>query len=253
MKNDAVNITQPGFTGHIKDSETGLNYMQARYYDPVIGRFLSVDPVGFLGSGEDTRYFNRYAYTGNNPINAIDPDGNRIVSIATTPQDKLDVAKAISYLSRSSTFSTSYNAVDKNDTAILIEVSRTAKDHSYDPRIYTIVFNPELGGQDLKNGSTTSPASALGHEIRHAERHLDLGDDRTLMILRDVKMKTKEEHDISTGFQNQMNRELNAEGAQEGLRTSHFRKPVQATDVTNGNQQNMIPFAPPPPLSRPKD
>src|SRR5690554_4935245 len=36
----------PGFTGHDMDGETGLVYMQQRYYDPVIGQFLSVDPVG---------------------------------------------------------------------------------------------------------------------------------------------------------------------------------------------------------------
>ena len=35
-----------GFTGHI-DDDTGLTYMQARYYDPVIGRFLSTDPIGY--------------------------------------------------------------------------------------------------------------------------------------------------------------------------------------------------------------
>ncbi len=58
----------------IKDSDTGLNYMQARYYDPIIGRFLSVDPVGFLETG-DPAMFNRYAYTFNDPVNMIDPDG----------------------------------------------------------------------------------------------------------------------------------------------------------------------------------
>jgi uncharacterized protein RhaS with RHS repeats len=47
--------------------------MQARFYDPLIGRFLSADPVGFMGGG--LRYFNRYAYTANDPINAFDPDG----------------------------------------------------------------------------------------------------------------------------------------------------------------------------------
>lgn len=66
---------QGGFTGHIKDKATGLNYMQARYYDPVIGRFLSVDPVDFMGSGYNPAYFNRYAYSGNDPINNLDPDG----------------------------------------------------------------------------------------------------------------------------------------------------------------------------------
>ena len=34
-----------GFTGHVNDADTGLTYMQQRYYDPVAGRFLSVDPV----------------------------------------------------------------------------------------------------------------------------------------------------------------------------------------------------------------
>ena len=38
----------PGYTGHVNDPDTGLVYMQARYYDPAMGRFLSVDPVGHL-------------------------------------------------------------------------------------------------------------------------------------------------------------------------------------------------------------
>lgn len=47
--------------------------MQARYYDPVIGRFLSHDPVQFAAN--DPMQFNRYAYSSNNPANRIDPDG----------------------------------------------------------------------------------------------------------------------------------------------------------------------------------
>ena len=47
LNNIMSNEDRDGFTGHIKDSATGLTYMQARYYDPGIGRFLSVDPVGF--------------------------------------------------------------------------------------------------------------------------------------------------------------------------------------------------------------
>ncbi len=46
--------------------------MQARYYDPVIGRFYSNDPVGFKG----VHTFNRYAYANNNPYKYTDPDGN---------------------------------------------------------------------------------------------------------------------------------------------------------------------------------
>jgi RHS repeat-associated protein len=69
----AANDDQASFTGHIADSATGLTYMEARYYDPVIGRFLSNDPVGFAPSRPE--YFNRYAYVGNDPLNKTDPDG----------------------------------------------------------------------------------------------------------------------------------------------------------------------------------
>lgn len=64
----------PGFTGHVQDATTGLTYMQQRYYDPGIGRFLSVDPVTAYGSG-DMRHFNVYAYAYNNPYKFTDPDG----------------------------------------------------------------------------------------------------------------------------------------------------------------------------------
>jgi RHS repeat-associated protein len=43
----AANDNDESFTGHIRDEDTGLIYAQARYMDPVIGRFLSGDPVGF--------------------------------------------------------------------------------------------------------------------------------------------------------------------------------------------------------------
>lgn len=65
----------PGYTGHVNDPDTGLSYMQARYYDPTIGRFLSTDPVGPSPGGAFN--FNRYAYASNNPIMNIDPDGRQ--------------------------------------------------------------------------------------------------------------------------------------------------------------------------------
>jgi len=57
----------------IVDSSLVLSYMQARYYDPVIGRFYGFDPVGF----RDVHSFNRYAYAANNPYKYVDPDGKR--------------------------------------------------------------------------------------------------------------------------------------------------------------------------------
>ena len=63
----------PGYTGHVNDPESGLVYMQARYYDPSTGRFLSVDPVG--SAPGNVFNFNRYGYANNNPVVNVDPDG----------------------------------------------------------------------------------------------------------------------------------------------------------------------------------
>jgi RHS repeat-associated protein len=63
----------PGYTGHMEDPGTGLVYMQQRYYDPAIARFLSVDPVGPLA--DPTNHFGRYHYANNNPDKYVDPDG----------------------------------------------------------------------------------------------------------------------------------------------------------------------------------
>lgn len=63
----------PGFTGHVQDAATGLTYMQQRYYDPVVGRFLSVDPV--TADANTGALFNRYMYAANNPYRFFDPDG----------------------------------------------------------------------------------------------------------------------------------------------------------------------------------
>ncbi|WP_251962127.1 RHS repeat-associated core domain-containing protein [Pseudomonas sp. Marseille-Q5299] len=62
-----------GFHGKVHDDSTGLSYMGARYYDPVLGRFMGVDPVDF--QIDNLHSFNRYAYTNNNPNKYIDPDG----------------------------------------------------------------------------------------------------------------------------------------------------------------------------------
>jgi RHS repeat-associated protein len=73
-----------GYTGHKFDTDIGLSYMQARYYDPVIGRFYSNDPVGTLGHlvQGNVQGFNRYAYANNNPYKYTDPDGRIPVALA---------------------------------------------------------------------------------------------------------------------------------------------------------------------------
>ena len=64
-----------GYTGHVMDPATGLTYMQQRYYDQSVGRFLSVDPVAADATSGNS--FNRYSYVSNNPYRYFDPDGRQ--------------------------------------------------------------------------------------------------------------------------------------------------------------------------------
>ncbi len=68
------------FTGYEYDGDTGLSYMNARYYNGKIGRFVSQDPV-FLAAAfnlADPQSLNSYAYARNNPLVNIDPDGRSV-------------------------------------------------------------------------------------------------------------------------------------------------------------------------------
>jgi RHS repeat-associated protein len=77
-------VPKIGFTGHVNDSDTGLVYMQQRYYDPVAGRFLSIDPV--TTDARTGNSFNRYVYAENNPYTYVDPDGRQAVVIIRRPR-----------------------------------------------------------------------------------------------------------------------------------------------------------------------
>ena len=60
------------YRGYVYDAETGLYYLQSRYYDPEVGRFLNSDAIA---NTADSLGFNTYAYCGNNPVNCVDPTG----------------------------------------------------------------------------------------------------------------------------------------------------------------------------------
>jgi RHS repeat-associated protein len=69
-ESNAANGDRFKYAGMQYDGTTGLSYDQARWYDPVTGRFISRDPSGF-GGGDA----NLYRYVGNGPTDAIDPSG----------------------------------------------------------------------------------------------------------------------------------------------------------------------------------
>ena len=60
------------YRSYVYDAETGLYYLQSRYYNPEIGRFISADSQL---STDDVIGLNLFAYCGNNPVNRVDPTG----------------------------------------------------------------------------------------------------------------------------------------------------------------------------------
>jgi RHS repeat-associated protein len=68
-RNDQTVANSLRFQSRPYDSETGLYYFRARYYDPSIARFISEDPIGLAGG------INSYAFAGNDPVNGRDPFG----------------------------------------------------------------------------------------------------------------------------------------------------------------------------------
>jgi RHS repeat-associated protein len=82
----ATVIDGTGYTGHVMDRATGLTYMQQRYYDQQVGRFLSVDPVPTsLKSAEN---FARFEYAASSPLRFTDPDGREIIDSADEARKK---------------------------------------------------------------------------------------------------------------------------------------------------------------------
>jgi RHS repeat-associated protein len=77
-------LTNPfRFTGREFDSETGLYFYRARYFDPQAGRFLSEDPLGLWGG------LNLYRYVKNNPTGYVDPSGMQESSVDAAMQQAI--------------------------------------------------------------------------------------------------------------------------------------------------------------------
>lgn len=91
-----ASIRPPHSTGKERDSESGNDYFDARYYSSAMGRFLSpdwsakVEPVPY-SKLDNPQTLNLYAYVGNNPLGSIDADGHEYIP----PENLIEIAKSL--------------------------------------------------------------------------------------------------------------------------------------------------------------
>ena len=69
------------YRGYYYDRESGLYYLQSRYYDPAVGRFINADEIGYLGANGTVPSYNLFAYCLNNPVNYSDLYGTWVLSV----------------------------------------------------------------------------------------------------------------------------------------------------------------------------
>ncbi len=74
-----ANINPLRYRGYYYDAETDFYYLQSRYYDPIVSRFINAD--SYASTGQGFLGYNMFLYCGNNPVNNADVSGNRYTLI----------------------------------------------------------------------------------------------------------------------------------------------------------------------------
>lgn len=181
----------PGYTGHVHDPDTDLVYMQARYYDPDIGAFLSTDPS--QSKPGDLFHFGEYLYASDNPLRYIDPDGRldyeamiRDRKVPIHIDDKLPQSEQNDLKSKIDAGIAKINNNDKltsSDIATIgnvksISVAGEARRSNIEESTGAFTLTKAY----VNNGSATWLASAIGHDGKHVDlfREGGIGNSRGL-------------------------------------------------------------------------
>jgi RHS repeat-associated protein len=118
------------FTGKERDSESGLDNFGARYNSSSLGRFMSPDPkIPNLKHLPNPQKWNKYAYTLNNSLRYVDPDGLEEIEVqlrAFIPQRSVSVAGS-RFAGDNRTFSTARNASSRTSITVRIETDASKR------------------------------------------------------------------------------------------------------------------------------
>lgn len=95
---DIATLNPLRYRGYYYDTESGLYYLQSRYYDPEVGRFINCDDVNYIGVTETVISYNPFAYCENDPANWVDFTGYIALPGTIHKQVVLDIKRRFSNL-----------------------------------------------------------------------------------------------------------------------------------------------------------
>jgi RHS repeat-associated protein len=159
------------YTGRRFDTETGLYYYRARYYSPLLGRFLQTDPVGYKEN------LNLYTYVSNDPLDKTDPSGTSECADPTgvgcptsgTPQktatpghdqasvDQMKQMVSDAKANGETNLQGSYNRSQKNATGGLIDSQQRTD--------ATLTSETKTGEAVVRNGEIASPSQTKASQV----------------------------------------------------------------------------------------
>ena len=156
------------YRGYYYDSETGLYYLQSRYYDPVTGRFINAD--NYSSTGQGVLGNNMFAYCRNNPVSRKDASGTADVSCYMgddTPWDDL-VSDRLSGGGGGS-YAFAYNPIDAG-YRYGVDLSIAARSSVVHGGIYNngyVAYSTHINPVGAVASSVSSPNGALGNRTQN--------------------------------------------------------------------------------------
>ena len=172
------------YRGYVYDTETGLYYLQSRYYNPETGRFINADN---LVDTEDLLGENLFAYCANNPVNHQDPSGHSLLGIialsfarvAVTAIAAIAVAglavAAVNSPSAKKAANTIANGITKAYTKAKETVSNVVQS-----AVAKLVPHKKTSEQERERAKT-APAEAQQYSYWEATRVKDRGDSQVVI------------------------------------------------------------------------
>ena len=150
------------FTGYERDNESGLNYAHARSQDVNLG-FISTDPMWWKYP-----WISSYAYCGNNPVGAIDPNGEEVVWTGFGGK----YSKIIKALIKTGIYKAIFTRFIKNQDNVFIKPSNGEYFGFADPQRTASGYNLFLGKNGfLKNGKLTADPTFIAKVVLHEGLH----------------------------------------------------------------------------------